>query len=76
MPPEIKIAFRTGGLAETRPAAGILERPAGPVAFCVLSCENEDKRSVPDHAGNRLCTEIARALFEDHQRPTNAAGNP
>jgi beta-lactamase class A len=76
MPPEVKIAFKTGSLAETRTAAGILEWPAGPVALCVLSCENEDKRWVPDNAGNRLCAEIARAVFEHYQSPTNAAGNP
>jgi beta-lactamase class A len=57
MPPEVKIAFKTGSLAETRTAAGILEWPAGPVALCVLSCENEDKRWVSDNAGNRLCAE-------------------
>ena len=32
LPPEVKIAFKTGSLAETRTAAGILEWPAGPVA--------------------------------------------
>jgi beta-lactamase class A len=76
MPPEVKIAFKTGSLAETRTAAGILEWPAGPVAVCVLSCENEDKRWVPDNAGNRLCAEIARAVFENYESPTKAAGNP
>ena len=72
MPPEVKIAFKTGSLAETRTAAGILEWPAGPVALCVLSCENEDKRWVPDNAGNRLCAEIARAVFEHYESPTKA----
>ena len=64
LPPEVKVAFKTGSLAETRTAAGILEWPAGPVALCVLSCENEDKRWVPDNAGNRLCAEIARAVHD------------
>jgi beta-lactamase class A len=64
LPPEVKIAFKSGSLAETRTAAGILEWPAGPVALCVLSCENEDKRWVPDNAGNRLCAEIARAVLD------------
>ena len=64
LPPEVKVAFKTGSLAETRTAAGILEWPGGPVAVCVLSCENEDKRWVPDNAGNRLCAEIARAVYD------------
>jgi beta-lactamase class A len=64
LPPGTKVAFKTGSLADTRTAAGIIEWPAGPVALCVLSCENEDKRWVPDNAGNRLCAEIARAVYD------------
>ena len=64
LPPEVKIAFKTGSLAETRTAAGIIEWPGGPVALCVLSCENEDKRWVPDNAGNRLCADVARAVYD------------
>ena len=55
LPPGAKVAFKTGSLDETRTAAGIIEWPRGPVALCVLSCENEDKRWVADNAGNRLC---------------------
>jgi beta-lactamase class A len=64
LPPEVKVAFKTGSLADTRTAAGILEWPGGPVALCVMSCENEDKRWVPDNAGNRLCAQVARAVYE------------
>jgi beta-lactamase class A len=67
LPPGTRIAFKTGSLAETRTAAGIIECPAGPVALCVLSCENDDKRWVPDNAGNRLCAEIARAVYDHFQ---------
>jgi beta-lactamase class A len=68
LPPQTKVAFKTGSLADTRTAAGIIECSGGPVAVCVLSCENQDKRWVPDNAGNRLCAEIARAVFDhfDH----------
>jgi beta-lactamase class A len=64
LPPEVKVAFKTGSLAETRTAAGIIEWPRGPVAVCVMSCENEDKRWVPDNAGNRLCAQVARAVYD------------
>ncbi len=70
LPPETKIAFKTGSLADTRTAAGIIECPGGPVAVCVLSYENEDKRWVPDNAGNRLCAEIARAVYDHFDRPS------
>jgi beta-lactamase class A len=58
------VAFKTGSLDEVRTAAGILYTPGGPVALCVLSAENEDQRWLPDNAGNRLCAEIALAVFE------------
>ena len=88
LPPDVKIAFKTGSLADTRTAAGILEWPGGPVVLCVLSFENEDKRWVPDNAGNRLCADVARAVYDhfnelappakpiskDHRRTTVSQG--
>jgi beta-lactamase class A len=75
LPPEVKVAFKTGSLADTRTAAGILEWPAGPVALCVLSFDNEDKRWVPDNAGNRLCADVARAVY-DHFNEASKRGEP
>jgi beta-lactamase class A len=75
LPPGTKVAFKTGSLAETRTAAGIIEWPGGPVALCVMSSENEDKRWVPDNAGNRLCAEIARAVY-DHFDATHSEAKP
>jgi beta-lactamase class A len=69
LPPQTKVAFKTGSLADTRTAAGIIECASGPAAVCVLSCENQDKRWVPDNAGNRLCAEIARAVYDHFDRP-------
>jgi len=71
LPAGTKVAFKTGSLDDTRTAAGIIECPGGPVALCVMTCENEDKRWVPDNAGNRLCADIARAVYDqfDHAEP-------
>ncbi len=71
LPPQTKVAFKTGSLADTRTAAGIIECPAGPVIVCVMSCENQDKRWVPDNAGNRLCAEIAKAVYDHYDRRGN-----
>jgi beta-lactamase class A len=67
LPPGTKIAFKTGSLADTRTAAGIIECPSGPVALCVLSYDNDDKRWVPDNAGNLLCAAAAREVFQYFQ---------
>jgi beta-lactamase class A len=69
LPPGTKIAFKTGSLADTRTAAGVIEWSGGPVALCVLSCENEDRRWTSDNAGNLLCAEIAKAVYDHfHQK--------
>lgn len=71
LPAGTKVAFKTGSLDDTRTAAGIIECPAGPVAVCVLSHENADKRWVADNSGNRLCALVARAVYDyfDHAPP-------
>lgn len=76
LPVATRIAFKTGSLANTRTAAGIIECPEGPVALCVLSCENEDTRWVPENAGNLLCAEVARVVFEHFQGTGNSTATP
>jgi beta-lactamase class A len=71
LPAGTKVAFKTGSLADTRTAAGIIECPGGPVAVCVLSYDNEDKRWVPENAGNVLCAAVARAVYDHFDRPAD-----
>jgi beta-lactamase class A len=75
LPPETKIAFKTGSLNAAKTAAGIIEWPKGPVAVCVLTADNEDQRWVTDNAGNRLCADIARAVYDhfDQVHPAEKA---
>jgi len=76
LPPGTKIAFKTGSLANTRTAAGIIECAGGPIAICVLSSENQDQRWVPDNAGNLLCARIAREVFSHFQQPIDKRNSP
>ncbi|MDB5353303.1 MAG: beta-lactamase class [Planctomycetota bacterium] len=64
LPPSARLAFKTGSVDDIRTAAGIIETRSGPVAVCVLSSKNEDHRYVDDNAGNLLCAEVARAVFQ------------
>jgi beta-lactamase class A len=64
LPPGTKVAFKTGSLDDTRTAAGVIECGRGPVALCVMTMDNEDHRWVVDNAGNRLCADVARAVFD------------
>lgn len=64
LPPGTKLAFKTGSVDASRTAAGVIECPAGPVALCVMTAENQDKRYVADSAGDKLCAEIAREVYQ------------
>jgi beta-lactamase class A len=75
LPPGTKVAFKTGSLNAAKTAAGIITTPGGPVALCVLTDGNEDQRWVTDNAGNRLCADVAKAVF-DHFQPHRKSKDP
>ena len=64
LPPGTKVAHKTGSVAKVRTAAGIISSPAGSIALCVLTTDNQDQRWAADNAGNVLCAEIARAVYD------------
>ena len=64
LPAGTKIYHKTGSVAKVRTDAGIIETPAGPVALCVLTENNEDTSWSPDNAGDRLCAQIAKVTFD------------
>lgn len=72
LPPGTKVAFKTGSLDAAKTEAGIIETPGGPVALCVLTNDNEDTRWVADNAGNLLCAEVARQVYEHFKNPPTA----
>jgi beta-lactamase class A len=69
LPAGTKIAFKTGSVDDIRTAAGIIETASGPVALCVLTRGNEDRRYEKDNAGNVLCAEVARAVLRHFGGP-------
>ena len=59
----IKVAHKTGSVNEVKTDAGIIYLKSGPVAVCVLTAENADKRWVPDNAGYLLCARVAQEVY-------------
>lgn len=62
--PTIRIAHKTGAVSNCRTDAGILFTASGPVAICVLTNENEDRRWTDDNAAEILCGEIGSAVLD------------
>ncbi len=63
LPEGVKLAHKTGAVTGVRTTAGIIESEAGPIAVCVLTRNNKDKRWADDDAGSVLCSRIAREVF-------------
>jgi beta-lactamase class A len=76
LPAGTKVAFKTGSVNASRTAAGIIETPGGPVAVCVMTDQNEDQRWVADNAGNKICADVAREVYEYFQRKGQTAAKP
>lgn len=74
LPPGTPIAFKTGSVNASRTAAGIIDCPAGPIALCVMTDHNADQSWTADNAGNRLCAEVAREVFNYYSKPNAGDG--
>lgn len=76
LPEGTKVAFKTGSVDASRTAAGIIMTPSGPVALCVMTAENVDQSWGDQNAGDRLCAEIAREVYNHFKAPAAAAAEP
>jgi beta-lactamase class A len=64
LPAKTVVAHKTGSVDDARTDAGLLYLPGGPVAVCVLTAGNQDKSWRPDNAGNLLCAQMGRQVYE------------
>jgi beta-lactamase class A len=64
LPENVRVAHKTGSVSDARTDAGIFTLRTGPVAVCVLTADNEDKRWVLDNAGNLFCARVAKEVYE------------
>lgn len=76
LPPGTKVIFKTGSVDASKTAAGIIVTPGGPVAVCVLTEANQDQRWVTDNAGNRLCADVARVVYDQYPTTPTPPAQP
>ena len=63
LPPHYRVAHKTGAVSGTRTDAGIILGPAGPIAFCLLTADNRDRRGpggAADDLAARFAAEVVR----------------
>ena len=64
LPPDVKVAHKTGSVSNSRTDAGLIDTSAGRIAICILTHDNEDRSWNDDNAANVLCGKIARAAYD------------
>lgn len=69
LPAGTRVAHKSGAVTHVRCEAGMIESPAGPLAVCVLTDENVDRRWVPDNAAQLLCAEVGRRVYAHFNPP-------
>jgi beta-lactamase class A len=64
LPAGTVVAHKSGSVNSSKTDAGIIYLKSGPVALCVLTDENDDKRWVVDNAAQVLIAKIAREAYD------------
>lgn len=64
LPAKIEVAHKTGSVSDVKTDAGIIYTPKGPVALCVLTANNDDKRYVDDNAANVLIGRMGQVVYD------------
>jgi D-alanyl-D-alanine carboxypeptidase (penicillin-binding protein 5/6)/beta-lactamase class A len=63
LPPSVVVANKTGSVSDAKTDMGILYFPGGPVAICVMTKENRDRRFQPDNEASILIGRIAEQVY-------------
>lgn len=64
LPSGTRVAHKGGSVNASRTDAGIMETPSGPIAFCILTNNNQDQRWTDDNEGDRFCAEVGAAVYQ------------
>jgi D-alanyl-D-alanine carboxypeptidase (penicillin-binding protein 5/6)/beta-lactamase class A len=69
LPAGTVVAHKTGSVNASKTDAGIIYTKSGPVALCVLTDENDDRRWVADNAAQVLIGKVAREVYDHFNVP-------
>lgn len=72
IPSNVKIAHKSGAIANCRTDAGVIYTTSGPVAVCFLSNKNEDQSWSDDNAANTLAAKIGQIIVNRFGSPSES----
>lgn len=64
LPEKTVVAHKTGSVSDVKTDAGIMYLPEGPVALCILTADNQDKRYHAENEASILCGRVAREVYD------------
>jgi beta-lactamase class A len=74
LPSGTKVEHKTGSVSDARTDAGIIYVPVPgsdpkakktqPIAVCVMTNDNKDRRWVSENGGNATCAKVAKAVYD------------
>ncbi|MCH8840447.1 MAG: serine hydrolase [Planctomycetes bacterium] len=64
LPLGVTVVHKGGSVSASRCDAGIILSPNGPIAICVLTAKNKDRRWSDDNAAEMLCSHIAKQAYD------------
>ncbi len=64
LPAGTRVAHKTGSVSAARTDAGFIDSPAGPIAFCILTNNNQDRRWTDDNEGDAFCATIGSIAYQ------------
>jgi len=67
LPAGVRVAHKTGLVSGVRTDAGVILGPAGPIAFCLLTRDNRDRKA-PGGPADDLIARFARATLDAFER--------
>lgn len=70
LPEGVDYPHKTGAVNAARTEAGIIMTESGPVAVCVLTNDNADRRWVLDNAAQEMMAKVGKAVY-DHFTPAD-----
>ncbi len=73
LPEDVVVAHKGGSVSSSRCDSGIIESPVGPIVYCIMTTDNEDKSWSDENEASLLGAEIGRAMYQYFVEPGGVA---
>ena len=76
VPADIKVAHKGGAVSRARCDGGIIQSSHGPILYCVMTAENEDRSWSDSNEACLLAAEIGKAVYQYFASPDGVVEPP